>query len=239
MPTIAQNPVMVSYGGASSVAVTFASACTNPSVIVAAATQENQAGTFSIADNANAGTYVDDKTTAAANAAEYGNATIRRKQSTATTAATVTCTLGAASTGTFKCYELTGADTTNAFDSSAGDGTDGGAHSITVTTVAANCTMISIGAHYPAGAVVDSGYTAAFAEHGGSFAYHFGEHNADVGAAGAKTLTYGMTVNRDYHAFVAVAYKPAAAGGGATRGTPFGGRGNAFNGGRILQGVIR
>lgn len=31
----------------------------------------------------------------------------------------------------------------------------------------------------------------------------------------------------------------AAAGGATTRGTPFGSRGNAFNGGRILHGIIR
>lgn len=239
MPTIAQNPAMVSYGGASSVAVTFASACTNPSVISAAATQENQAGTFTISDGVNAGNYVDDVTIAAGNAAEHGKTTIRRMQNTSTSALTVTCTLGASSTGTLKCFELTGADTTNAYDSSASDGTDGGAHSITITTVANNCTIISAGTHYPGTSIADAGFTASFTEHAGSFAYHFGEYKADAGTAGANTLDYEIPSARDYHTMAAVAYKPAAGGGGTTRGTPFGGRGNAFNGGRILQGVIR
>lgn len=208
---LAQNPTMVSYGGASTVSATFGSALTNPSLIIAAATQENQAGTFTISDNANAGNYADDVTIAASNPGEHGKSTIRRKQSTATSAATVTCTLGANSTGTLKIYELTGADTTNALDSTASDGTDSGAHSITITTNAANCTIISAGTHYPGTATADANFTAAFTEHGGSFAYHFGEYRVDAGAAGSTVIDYEIPTSRDYHSMVAAAYKPASA----------------------------
>jgi len=207
---LAQNTTFVTYSGALSVSATFASALTNPSLIIAAATQENPTGTFSIADNANAGTYTKDQEIGASNTAENGRVVIARKQNTATSAATVTCTLGANSVGVLKIYELTGADTTNAYDSGAANGTDNTAHSITFTTVAANCSVISISFHYPAGAVVDAGYTAAFAEHTGSFGYHFGEHDVDVGAAGSITLTNGISASRDYFAFAAAAYKPAS-----------------------------
>lgn len=191
MPTILQSVAMVVISGTTATR-TFPSACTPGSRIVARATQENHTGTFVISDPTN-GVYGVDSAGANAVAGNGTAATIRSVENTASTALTVTVTLGASGNGTFIVDEISASvpDAASAGLGGVGSPTPT-AHTGSITTTADNAAVFSIGGHYPSGAVVDSGYTASFAETGISIGYHFGEHDADVGAAGVKTITYGL-----------------------------------------------
>lgn len=62
---------------------------------------------------------------------------------------------------------------------------------------------------------------------------------APKATAGATTITITTTQSAGGGGSI-YALRPAAGGGGATtRGTPFGHRGTAFNGGRIMHGIIQ
>lgn len=62
--------------------------------------------------------------------------------------------------------------------------------------------------------------------------------NAGTYTSGDWTVSRSGTDNQDGVVFLAV-IQPPAAGGGTTRGTPFGHRGTAFNGGRTFHGIIQ
>lgn len=191
MPTIIQSVAMVVISGTTATR-TFASACTPGSRIVAMATQENHTGTFTISDPTN-GAYAVDSDGANAVAGNGTAATVRSVANTASTALTVTVTLGTSGDGVFVIYEITDSTLDAASSGLGGVGSPTPtAHTGSITTSAANASVFSIGGHYPSGAAVDSGFTSAFAETGTSISYHWGEYDEDAGAAGVKTLTYGL-----------------------------------------------
>ena len=208
MPTILQSVAMTTYGSGTTATRTFASACTPGSRIVAIATQENQAGTFTISDPTN-GTYADDSTGAGGTGVSgSGAATIRSVANTASTALTVTLTLGTATYGTFTVYELSDA----VFDAGT-TGLGGVATAFTGSlTAVASAFGFAIGTLYPAGASVDTSYTAAFAETGIANAYHFGEYNSNLGSAGTKTVTFNLG-SPDSWSLAFATYKSAGGGG--------------------------
>lgn len=207
---LAQNPAAVSFSGAATVSVTFASACTPGSLIVASVTQEG-AGTFTdVADGTN-GTYgtADISVVTGGVGNGEGRASVYSKQNTASTAVTVTATLSGNSSGFLKCYELTGQATSAQVDTTgSGSGTNT-QHTLSLTPGTSNCSVIAIGTHYPSGGVADASYTGAFTETGLNTSYHFGEYRVDAGAAGLITLTEGLGSEQGW-SFVAAAYKTAA-----------------------------
>lgn len=85
---------------------------------------------------------------------------------------------------------------------------------------------------------VNGGFTLAASvngttgvQYGGGFAYLIQT------TAAAANPTFSWTGNAGAAGRIA-SFKQGVAGG-TTRGTPFGQRGNAFNGGRVLQGILR
>lgn len=213
--TLAQNPSAVSYSGATSVSATFASAMTNPSLVIVSLTMETPTATATISDNKNAGNYTQDVTaTQNAGGGGDGKAIIASKQNTQTAAATVTATLSTSTFGMLKIQEYTGAATSAALDT-----TNGGANGTntqptgSLTTGTANCTVIAASTHYGNGATTDTGYTAAYAETGLSNAYHYGEYRVDAGAAGAITLHMGFVGNESGWNMAVAAYKTSGGAG--------------------------
>lgn len=65
--------------------------------------------------------------------------------------------------------------------------------------------------------------------------------NASAGATGnfSTTITRDSGTGNSGYAGIVVAIKAAAGGAATTRGTPFGHRGTAFNGGRTFHGIIQ
>ena len=235
--TIIQNPAVATFSGASSVNKTYGSACTNGSLLVAMATQEVDAGTFTISDPTN-GTWANDKTQASGAGGNPSTGTVRSIQNTATTALTVTCTVGTSGYGTLSIFEETGMATSTPVDVTGGAGGAATTATMSMTTGTANCTVYSCGAGYGSASPPDTNYTTHFGPTGLSNAYHQGEYRQDAGAAGGITLTHGWTGTPNTWMICAVAYKPAG-GAATTRGTPFGHRGTAFNGGRTFHGIIQ
>lgn len=213
--TIAQNPTVATYSNATSVAVTFGAGCTNPSLIVAAVTCDNVAPTVTVSDDGNVGDYAAD--VEATVASFTGKAGIYSKQNTQTSALTVTAALGASTNaGTLKIWEITGAPTSSALDATGADTEESGGIDelldASLITNSANCSIFAVTINYPGGvAGLDSGFTQSFAEVGLYNYYHFCEHLADAGAAGAETVTMGGGLH-NAGARVSAAYKTAPAG---------------------------
>jgi hypothetical protein len=212
----------VTGSAVTSIAKSFAGACTSGSKIVAMCTGEDSAGTHTVADNGNAGNYTQDKEahTVTNAATGVGRATANSKSNTSTAALQVTVTFSGSTYGSISIYEITNAGGTPAFDSSGSQVDDAGstAASVSITTVAANCSVLMCGTHYASGAGTDTEYTARLAEIGVSLSYHKSEDNVDVGAAGAKTLTWnGYTDGVSAHMVnVAAGYAPPSASAGVT-----------------------
>jgi hypothetical protein len=208
---LAQNPTAQSYSNASSVALSFAGAGTNPSLYVASLTQENTTNTVTIADDKNAGNYAADAAGVGGSTgnAGSGQARIRSKQNTSTGTATVTATISAADYGVLKTFEITGAATSSALDAQNGTGGSLSARSIGITTGSANCTVIATGTNYPNDDAADANYTDSFAVTGLNSSYHYGEYRVDAGAAGVITLTFSAPGNSDNWAMAVAAYKTA------------------------------
>lgn len=210
---IAQNPTSATYSGATSVNKTFASACTNPSLIVAALTLDNAtdptAVSITISDGVNAGNYADDATVSRAGGSN-GKVSIRSIQNTATSALTVTATLGATiNGGVLKTYEVTGAAISSVVGA-ANTGTGGSTSmSVTLSTVPANSTIVAVAFAYPNATLsVDSGFTQAYAAYNAWTGYSYAEHDEDSGVAGNFTLTMNNGTPADW-CMAAVAYKSA------------------------------
>lgn len=216
--TLAQVPTAATGSNVTSISKSFASACTNGSLIVAAVTGEKPttATTHTVSDNANAGNYTQDVIAGNTNSTVgQGRASVNSKANTSTSAVQVTVTFNAATYGKLQIYELTNAGGTPAFDSSGQQTSNTGvAAGLSITTIAANCTVIAPTVHYPSGATADTGYTNRSAETALFNSYHQVEDDIDVGAAGAKTLTLGGYSSSGGFAFVAAAYAPPAGGGG-------------------------
>lgn len=85
----------------------------------------------------------------------------------------------------------------------------------------------------------DTGWTSVYAELDGA-SHVVGEICRQLVASGT-TDAYGTTISAAPNNSVisVVVYKEAGGGGGTTRGTPFGHRGTAFNGGRTFHGIIQ
>lgn len=219
--TYAQVPAVVSGSNVTSIARAFSSSCVSGNLIVAACTGEKFATTHTVTDGANAGNYAQDvevNTTSDANSGN-GRATINSITNASATALTVTCTYSVASHGRMQIYEINNGAGTPTLDSTGEHFESNGSTtplSTSITTVAANCTVIACATHFDnSGVTNDTGYTSRVAASAGSQSYHSIEDDVDAGAAGAKTLTFGSTGNKT-HAMVIAAYAPPAGGGGAT-----------------------
>lgn len=214
--TIAQNTTAVSFSGASSVNATFGSTMANPSLVVAAVTQEDTSSpSCSVADNKNAGNYAQDvlRTQSSAGAIGSGTASIHSQQNTQTAAATVTATLAHSTTGFLKIFELTGAATSSALDTtgSGGDGSGATAPTVSISTGSANCSVFAAMTEYNnTGITNDTNYTTSFGPTAQTNSYHYGEHRADAGAAGGITLNFGSPAAKFQWNVVAAAYKTIA-----------------------------
>lgn len=212
--SILQSSSVTIYSGVSTPTATFPGNCTNGSRIVVRATQENGGGTFAAADPTN-GSYGAAHASVGTGGGQVCSAAGFSKANTATTALTITLTLGASSDGALIIDELQGSAGTPTFDAVGSNQALLGTFTHTVTTVGANAAVLSIGCFYPSGAAPDTGFTASFTETGVSLAYHYGEHDDDVGAAGAKALTYGGGgIGTNYFAAVAMSFISTGGGGG-------------------------
>lgn len=110
----------------------------------------------------------------------------------------------------------------------------------TVTPSANGAFLVTAYTAYNAGNVVGASSpfdteTAAINVGGSNVA--LGMSYAIQGTAAAQGCTWTHSSTDTLAATIAAFVE--AGGGGATRGTPFGNRGTAFNGGRCLQGIIR
>jgi len=200
--------VALASGGVTSVSKTFPSACTNGSKIVAAVGSEAEVTTHTVSDNVNAGNYIEDigpKSTGV-----HSVASLHSKTNGSTSAAQVTATFDAATQHcTIQLYEITNAGGTPVFDSSAFN-VSFGAMSVSLTTVAANCSVFSSFAGYPGplSTNVDTGFTQDHVT-AGFWVYKAAESNIDVGAAGSNTYTWnGYTTAANDGAVVFAAYAP-------------------------------
>ena len=216
--TLLQNPAVATFASAvSSFTATFGSPCTPGSLIIAAVTGENRVSTFTVADGANAGNYAADVFVATASGVTgCGIAGISSMQNTSSNALTVTVTIsGGASIGTLKIYEISGQATSSVLDSSGTQQWNGAqtVKTVPITTLTAHTTIIAANYDYPGGAGVDTGFTSAFTEFGGTNGYHWGEYFIDSGAANTYALEFNLTAGVDGCAQVAAAYKTSAGGG--------------------------
>lgn len=211
--TLAQNPTAQTFSNATTAALAFAGAGTNPSLYVATITTDGALpSTATIADDKNAGNYTADASTAGATTA--GWAGVFSKQNTSTGTATVTGTISSAAYGQLKTFELTSAATSAALDTSnTGEGILT-ARSVAITTGTANCTVISSVSAYPNDLAVDTNFTQSYAPTGNFNAYGYGEYRVDAGALGTITLTYAAPGNSNYWTMAVAAYKTA---GGAAQ----------------------
>lgn len=194
---------------------------TNPSLLVAVVTYESKTGSLSVSDPTN-GTWTQDVTNNGGNGAGEGKCEIWSVQNTGTAGLTVTLTIGTASYGYFQIYEVTGAATSSALDStqSGADEASNSDNSISHTTLSDNCALFHCGTFYGGTASADSGYTEGWTNTALNNAYHYGEYIADAGAAGAKTLTFTDTGTKNNWCSVSAAYKIAGGGGGGS-GNPW------------------
>jgi hypothetical protein len=208
---VAQHPAVATYSGATSVSKAFASTMTNPSLLVAALTMELNAGTATVKDTTNTLTMTLDSSGTSGSAANNVTGAVYSLQNTHTAAITITASpISASTSGTLSIFEITGAPTSSALDVQNGTGGLSSNNTITVNSLAAHDSVIAACPHYPAGAVVDSGYTASFTEAAGSNAYHFGEYIADQGSGGSITLTVGLGSEQAW-AMAVAAYKTSGA----------------------------
>lgn len=207
--SVAQNITAVSFSSATSQTANFG-ACTNPSLLVAIGSMDNVSTTMTVSDSVN-GAYAQDGFLNGGNgAAGGGSVGVFSVQNTTTSTKVVTITLGAATDGFLKILELTGVATSSAKDTSATVNVAtglGAAFSLSFTTGTANCAAVMGSTHYSTGAGADTGYTLGMAETAALNAYHISEFDADVGAAGLKTLTLNGYTSTSNHTGVVVAYK--------------------------------
>jgi len=214
--TIVQNPTTATFAGSTTVTKSFASGCTNGSLLIAMASQELDAGTFTISDPTN-GTYANDKTQASGAGSNPTTVTVRSIQNTATSALTITCVVGTSGYGTLSIFEETGMATSSVVDVTAGGGGAATSASINATTTTANTSIYCIGAGYPQMTPPDTSYTTQFGPTGINNAYHGGEYRQDAGATGSVTLTMNSWGSPNTWSMAFVAYKPTGGGGGHTR----------------------
>lgn len=211
--TLKQAKVTGTFSGAGPHTLSFGSACTSGTRIVAMVTLESAAAPTSVADGTN-GSYTQD----GSGLSSYwsSGARIYSIANTGTSALTVTLTLPGSNVGTLTIFEL---DACGAADVAVGvEGSDFNL-SVTATTTEDNCAMFVCGAvTVNVVSSVDSedgGYTAAFTSALGSGKYHIGEYNLNVGSAAAKTMNFDLGAVRN-GSWVAVAYKTTGAGGGSS-----------------------
>lgn len=206
----------VHSGFVTSLAKTFAGACTSGSLVIASCTCESFATTHTVTDNGT-GSYVQDvqeNTTSDANAG-HGRATVNSKANSDTSALTVTVTFSVSTNHcSIQIVELTNAGGSPVFDSSgvAHQATPAtSAMSMSITTATANCSIFCCAVSFDnTGITNDTSYTSREAADVGSASYHSIEDRVDSGAAGANTLTFGSTGNKVF-AIAAAGYKPPSA----------------------------
>ena len=192
--TLVQNPAAVIYSGSTTVEVTFGSACTPGSWLTGCITQEHGAtGSWVSCTDSGNGSWGAPKVSVLNgqdSGVGCGGAAIYAVPNASSAAVTITATIGVSSYGVLQAQEWSGPGATGAIGSNFA--TTSSPHTVDITTQSDASLVISCGTHYPSGAAVDTGYTANIAESPGSWSYRFGEYNNDVGAAGLKTLTYGL-----------------------------------------------
>ena len=207
--TLVQRKVS-NYSNTTSVSAVFTSASTNGSLIVATLSIEGDATSVSTIGDGTNGSYgsADISTTKATSGnGTGGTAAIYHIKNTGTATLTVSVTLsGSASYGVLSVYEFTGQHATTPLDSTQGASGEQTLHTLTITTVANNCAIVTIGTAYPSAASPDTGFTEAFAEIGLSNSYHYGEYDDNVGTGGGKTLTENRG-SPTIFVFSAAAYK--------------------------------
>lgn len=206
---IAQTPTAVSYSSAATVAATFGSTMTNPSLIVLLLTQDFGGSTPTCSDNKNAGNYTIDSSLTNSITAT-GGVYIASKQNTQTAAATVTCTF-TSSNGFLRVFEVTGAATSSALDVQNTAFSTKGVASLSVTTTQSNDSIFGVLVSTYAGVPPDAGYTTAFGSTAVFTYFHMGESRANAGSAGGNTITMNdaFDVNGPAFMFAMAAYKTA------------------------------
>lgn len=188
----------------------FSSPCTNGSLIVVAATHEENTTIFNTcSDNINGsyGAVVVQRTTPGASAG-MGQAAIWSKNNTSNSAVTVSMTISISQPGELCIFEFSNpsASPVHAFTSGAGTGT---LETMSLTTSIDSCAIVAIGVNYGGNAfVADGGYTSMFAEYNSGWSYHEGEYIVNSGVAGNKTVTMGKG-NSSQWAAVMAAFRPA------------------------------
>ena len=214
---IAQHPTRAFYANASTVTKAFASGATNPSLIVAIFTGERTTGSWTASDGTH-GSYTQDITVQNASGnVGAGTSNIFSVQNTSTATLTITGTPPGADYGILDIYEVTGAATSSALDSTGGAyNQTGAAISVSITTLTADCSVFLCGTSYsgPTGSIIDSGFTESGTPIEGDSSYHFSEYNADAGAATTLTLNFTGNGGTASWGVATAAYKTSGGGGG-------------------------
>jgi hypothetical protein len=189
--------------------VTFPGACTPGSTIVVLFSKETGTGTAVVSDPTN-GTYNADSYSQTV--ADARGAGVYSKPNTASTALTITLTLGASDTGVLKAYEVAGPPASSYLNAHI-EASGGGISSLISAAVAngavANCSIFAAFAGYAGPTTLDTGFTEAYPLTGGTLAYHKGEYDLDV-SSGTTTLSFGSTVEQNPWVVAAASYKPSS-----------------------------
>ena len=221
-----------SSGTVASIAVTFAGAGTAGNLIVAAVIHY-QVGVYTVTDGVNVYIQKVSKTLNNDTASIWGVAA----GDNSTLTITVT-NIGGNKYTSVGAAEFSGVDTVTAAQTNSNSGT-----STTPTT--GSVTSVGDGALYVAALAHDNG-TVSITPDGGFTEIYENESASNEPISvifkiqtSAGALNPGWTFGSSVGWPACVSEWEAAAGGGTTRGTPFGHRGTAFNGGRTFHGIIQ
>lgn len=191
--------------------VTFLSACVSGSRIVASLGTERPSVGIWCHDDLNNSLTLDkqDLNTVSGSIGE-GRGQVYSQANTRTDAVAISASPDSGVSMRMEIYEITNPAGTPVVDVTAGQNANSNtALSLSLTTTAANCTIILAFGGY-GGPSADSGYT--FGSLGLFWSYGANEYKEDVGAAGTKTLTLGSYSG--IFGVAAVAYAPPSGGGG-------------------------
>jgi hypothetical protein len=143
-------------------------------------------------------------------------------------------------------YNVAAAGTINVGTAGTGTAWSGGslvitANGVTTTTADAIVICLALGWDGVGATTPPSGTTPTFTERlDPGVVYVADGPLAAAGATGNKTITSGTSgPNNTWTSLLVWIDDSGGGGGGSTRGTPFGHKGTAFNGGRALHGIIQ
>jgi hypothetical protein len=208
--SILQSTTLNPFSAQTGPTVTFASACTPGSTIVVLFSKETGTGTAVVTDPTN-GTYNADSYSQLAGGDARG-AGVYSKPNTASTALTVTLTLGASDTGMLKAYEISGPPGSNYLNAHVEANNNHVSSPISAAVdngAVSNCSIFAAYVGYPGPTTLDTGFSEAYPLTAGTLGYHKGEYDVDV-SSGTTTLSFGDSQAHDPWVVAAASYKPSS-----------------------------